>query len=167
MHSYCCACALLNKSNARDNSIAGAKVDYDGIIRGINCIDNDDHDSNNKSFQNQAQKTIANKDIRSSGMHEEGGEGIDLWAHERASLRKEAQTMESSQNVMAPSPSNTIASIEIQVQRTRYVLLEIDGFLMWQFFVHSEPIKDHIRLTIKSKMHYFLDMALKNFWNSV
>ena len=56
------------------------------------------------------------------------------------------------------------ANIGIQVLRPRYfLLLEIDGFLMWQWFGHSGPLKDHLGLTVRAKLHYFLRPGLKDF----
>ena len=38
---------------------------------------------------------------------------------------------------------------------------------MWQWFAHSKPLKDHLELTVKAKMHYFLkeflEFRLNNF----
>ena len=62
-------------------------------------------------------------------MPKEGGEGIELVAHERAPIEDEAQRAESLQNTMEPSSSNMIINMGIHVYRLRYFfLLEIDGF---------------------------------------
>ena len=34
---------------------------------------------------------------------------------------------------------------------------------MWQWFGHSRPLKDHLELTVKEKLHYFLRPGLKEF----
>ena len=81
-----------------------------------------------------------------------------------ASEKVQAEPAGSSQIACAPSSSDAIPGIGIQVRRTQYfLLLEIDGFLMWQFFGHVEPLKDSLGLTIQKKMHYFLRPGLKEF----
>ena len=70
----------------------------------------------------------------------------------------------SSQMACAPSSSDVIPGIGIQVRRTRYfLLLEIDGFLRWQWFGQSGPLRDSLGLTVQKKMHYFLRPGLKEF----
>ena len=62
---------------------------------------------------------------------------------------------------MGPSSTNVVANIGTQVLRPRYfLLLEIDRFLMWQWFGHSGPLKDHLGLTVRAKLHYFLRPGL-------
>ena len=81
-----------------------------------------------------------------------------------ASREVQAQPVGSSQIACAPSSSDAILGIEIQVRRTRYfLLLEIDGLLMWQFFGQVGPLRDSLGLTIQKKMHYFLRPGLKEF----
>ena len=47
---------------------------------------------------------------------------------------------------------------------TRYfLLLEIDGMLMWQFYGQIGPLRDSFGLMVQSKMHYFLRPGLKEF----
>ena len=95
---------------------------------------------------------------------DQGGEGTELVAYKRAPIDDEAQRAKLSQNPMGPSSTNEVANMGSQVYRPRYFLiLEIDGFLVWQWFGHSGPLKDHLRLTIKSKLHYFLRPGLKEF----
>ena len=109
-------------------------------------------------------KAIADRDRRSSGSHVEGGEGTSLVAHEGASVQDEVHREESSQDAKGPSSTNVVANIGTQVQRPRYfLLLEIDGFLMWQWFGQSGPLKDHLGLTVKAKLNYFLRPGLKEF----
>ena len=97
-------------------------------------------------------------------MHLEGKEGTELVVHEGAHVDDEAQKEESSQNAMGPSSTNVVANMGTQVLRPRYfLLLEIDGFLMWQWFSHRGPLKDHLRLTVRAKLHYFLRPGLKEF----
>ena len=65
---------------------------------------------------------------------------------------------------MRPSSTNVVANMGTQVLRPRYfLLLEIDGFLMWQWFGHIGPLKDHLILTIRAKFHYFHRPGLKEF----
>ena len=71
---------------------------------------------------------------------------------------------ELSQNAMGPSATNVVANIGTQVHRPQYFLfLEIDGFLMWQWFSRSKLLKYHLILTVKAKLHYFLRSRLKEF----
>ena len=34
---------------------------------------------------------------------------------------------------------------------------------MWQWFNHSGPLKDHLELIVRAKLHYFLRPCLKEF----
>ena len=78
-------------------------------------------------------KAIADCDKRSSGSHVEGVEGTALVVHEGAPIHDEVHREESSQDTTGPSSTNVVANIGTQVLRPRYfLLLEIDGFLMWQ-----------------------------------
>ena len=77
-------------------------------------------------------KAIADCDRRNSGSHVEGGEGTALVAHEGAPVHDEVHREESSQEATGPSSTNVVANIGTQVLRPQYfLLLEIDGFLMW------------------------------------
>ena len=81
-----------------------------------------------------------------------------------ASGEVQAETAGSSQMACAPSSSDAIPGIGIQVRRTRYfLLLEIDGFLRWQWFGQSGPLRDNLGLIVQKKMHYFLRPSLKEF----
>ena len=81
-----------------------------------------------------------------------------------ASKEMQAQPAGLSQIAYAPSSTDSIPGIGIQVRRTRYfLLLEIDGFLMWQFFGHVRHLRVSLGLTIQKKMHYFLRPGLKEF----
>ena len=81
-----------------------------------------------------------------------------------ASGEEKAQPAGSSQLASAPSSADTMTGVGIQVRRTRYFLLnEIDGLLMWQFFGRVGPLRDSLRLTIQREMHYFLRPGLKEF----
>ena len=110
------------------------------------------------------QKTIADRDSRSLGMHLEDGEGTKLVAHKGTLVDDEAQRTQSSQNAMGPSSTNVFANMGTQVLRPQYfLLLEIDGFIMWQWFGHYGPLKDHLGLMVRPKLHYFLRLGLKEF----
>ena len=81
-----------------------------------------------------------------------------------ASGEVQAESAGSSQIACAPSSSDAIPGIGFEVRRTRYfLLLEIDGFLMWQFFGHVGPLRDNLGLIVQKKMHYFLRPGLKEF----
>ena len=81
-----------------------------------------------------------------------------------ASGEEEAQLSGSSQLASTPSSADAMPSVEIQVWRTRYfLLLKIDGLLMWQFFGHVGPLRDSLGLTVQKEMHYFLRPGLKEF----
>ena len=78
--------------------------------------------------------------------------------------REEAQPAGSLQLAYAPSSSNVIPSVGIQVQKTQYFFLfKIDGLLMWQCYCHRGPLKENLRLMVKRRMHYFLRPSLKEF----
>ena len=81
-----------------------------------------------------------------------------------ASREEQAQPVGSSQIACAPFSSDAMPNMGIQVRRTRYfLLLEIDGLLMWQFFGQVGPLKDSLGLTVQRKMHYFIRPGLKEF----
>ena len=77
---------------------------------------------------------------------------------------EEAQLAGSSQLASAPSSVDAMPGVGIQVWRTRYfLLLKIDGLLMWQFFGQIGPLRDSLGLTVQREMHYFLRPSLKEF----
>ena len=81
-----------------------------------------------------------------------------------ASREEVAQPAGSSQLASVPSSTNAMPGKGIQVRRTRYfLLLEIDGLLMWQWFGQSGPLRDSCGLTVQREMHYFLRPGLKEF----
>ena len=66
-----------------------------------------------------------------------------------ASREVQAQPTGSSQIVCAPSSNDAISGMGIQVWRAQYFLLfEIDGLLMWQFFGQFGPLTDNLGLTV-------------------
>ena len=82
----------------------------------------------------------------------------------KASREEEAQPTGSAQLALTPSSSDAIPGVEIKIQRTQYfLLLEIDGLLMWQWYGQRGPLRDNLKLTVERKMHYFLRPSLKEF----
>ena len=109
-------------------------------------------------------KAIMDRHSRSSRMHLEGGEGTVLVAPNGAPIDDEVQKAKSSQNAIRPSSTNVVANMETQELRPQYfLLLEIDGFLIWQWFGHVGPLKDHLGLTVRVKLHYILRPGLKEY----
>ena len=94
-------------------------------------------------------KIVADRDVKSSGSQRKGEEGKDMGAPLMASREKQAQSTGLSQIASAPSSSNAMPGMGIQVQRTRYfLLLEIDGLLMWQFYGQVGPLRDSLGLMV-------------------
>ena len=134
------------------------------IIRDVHSTPADDLDSSDDGLREQVLKVVADRDVKTSTSQQEGEEGRDVGAPLTASGEVQAQPAGSSQIACAPSSSDAIPGIGIQVRRTRYfLLLEIDGFLMWQFFGHVGPLRDSLELAVQKKMHYFLRPGLKEF----
>ena len=124
----------------------------------------DDVDSSDNSLRERVLKVVADRDVRTSASQQKGEEGRNVGAPLTASGEVEAQPIGSSQIACAPSSSDAISGIGIQVRRIRYFLLfEIDGFLIWQFFGHVRLLRENFGLTIHKKMHYFLRPGLKEF----
>ena len=142
-----------------------------GAERGAGDIVHDDHfasvddvDSSDDSLRERVLKVVADRVVRTFASQQEGEEGMNMGAPLTASEEVQAEPAGSSQIACAPSSSDAIPGIGIQVRRTRYFLLfEIDGFLMWQFFGHVGPLRDSLGLTVQKKMHYFLRPGLKEF----
>ena len=140
----------------------GAEGGAGDIVRDDHSAPVDDVDSSDDSLREWVLKVVADRVVRTSASQEEGEEGRNVGAPLTASEEVQAEPVGSSQIVCAPSSSDAIPGI--QVRRTRYfLLLEIDGFLMWQFFGHVGPLKDSLGLTVQKKMHYFLRPGLKEF----
>ena len=73
--------------------------------------------------------------VEEGGRPEGGRPGQRHGAPVLASGEEVDQPAGSSQLASAPSSADAIASVGIQVRRTRYfLLLKIDGLLMWQWF---------------------------------
>ena len=127
----------------------GAEGGLGDIIRDVHSTPADDLDSGDESLRERVRKIVADRDVKTSTSQKEGEEGRDVGAPLAASEEVQAQSIGSSQIVCAPSSSDAIPSIGIQVQRTRYfLLLKIDGFLMWQWFGQSGPSRDSLGLTV-------------------
>ena len=76
-------------------------------------------------------KTIADMDVRSSGLQREGDKGKDVGVPVMASRKEEAQPTGSSQLASTPSSTDALLGVGIQVRRTQYfLLLEIDGLFV-------------------------------------
>ena len=74
---------------------------------------------------------VADRDVRSSRSQRKGEHGKDMGAPVSASREEEAQPAGSSQLAFAPSSTDAMPGVGIQVQRTQYfLLLEYDGLLM-------------------------------------
>ena len=127
----------------------GAEGGAGDIIRDVHFAPVDDMDSSDDSLREPVLKVVADKDVKTSALQQEGEEGRDVGAPLTASGEVQAQPTGSSQIACAPSSSDAILGIGIQVWRTRYLLLlEIDGFLMWQFFGHVGLSRDSLELTV-------------------
>ena len=142
----------------------GAKGGAGDIIRNVHFAPADDLDSSDHSLRERVLKVVADRDVKTSVSQQEGEEGRNVGAPLTASGEVHSQPVGSSQIACAPSSSDVIPGIRIHVRRTQYFLfLEIDGFLMWQWFGQSGPLRDSLRLTVQKKMHYFLRPGLKEF----
>ena len=142
----------------------GAKGGVIDIIRDVYSAPADDLDSSDDSLRERVLKVVADRDVKTSTSQQKGEEGRDVGVPLTASEEMQAQPAGSSQMACAPSSSDAIPGIGIQVRRTRYfLLLEIDGFLMWQWFGQSGLLRDSLALTVQKKMHYFLRPGLKEF----
>ena len=125
----------------------------------------EDLDSSDESLWERVLKIVADRDVRSSGSQREGVQGKDMRAPLSASGEEVAQPVGLSQLASTPLSANAMPGMGIQVRRTRYfLLLEIDGLLMWQWFGQSGPLRDSRGLTVQREMHYFLRPGLKEFF---
>ena len=85
----------------------------------------------------------------------------------KASGEEEAQPIGLSQLAFAPSSNDAILDVGIQVQHTRYLLLEIDGLIMWQWYGQRRPLRDNLGMTYRAKCITSLGLPLRKFWSSV
>ena len=142
----------------------GAEGCPEGLVQGAEFAADEDLDSSNKSLRKRVLKIVADRDVRSSRSQREGEQGKDMGALVSASGEEVAQPAGSSQLASAPSSADAMPGMGIQVWRTRYfLLLEIDGLLMWQWFGQSGPLRDSRGLIVQKEMHYFLRPGLKEF----
>ena len=127
----------------------GAEGGAGDINRDVHSAPADDLDSSDDSLWERVIKVVADRDVRTSASQQEGEEGRNVGAPLMASGEVQAEPAGSSQMACAPSSSDAIPGIGIQVRRTQYfLLLEIDGFLMWQWFGQSGPLRDSLGLTV-------------------
>ena len=123
------------------------------IIRDVHYVPANNLDSSDDSLRERVLKIVADMDVRTSASQHEGKEseeGRDVVAPITPSGEVQAQPAGSSQIACAPSSSDVIPGMGIQVCRTRYfLLLEIDGLLMWQFFGHVGPLRDSLGLIVQ------------------
>ena len=127
----------------------GAERCLERVIQGIDSPADDDDESNNDNLWERVLKVVADRDVGCLGSQREGKEGKDMGAPMKASGEEEVQLAGSSQLTSAPSSNDTISSVGIQVQRTCYfLLLEIDGLLMWQWYGQRGSLRDNIGLTV-------------------
>ena len=88
------------------------------INRDVHSAFADDVDSSDDSLRERVLKVVADRDVRTSTSQQEGEEGRNLGAPLTASGEVQAELAGSSQMACAPSSSDAIPSIGIQVQRT-------------------------------------------------
>ena len=142
----------------------GAEGGAGDIVRDDHSALVDDVESSDDSLRERVLKVIADRVVRTSASQQEGEEGRNVGAPLIASEEVQAEPAGSLQIACAPSSSDVIPGIGVQVRRTQYfLLLEIDGFFMWQFFGHVGPLRNSLELTVQKKMHYFLSTGLKEF----
>ena len=134
------------------------------LVQGPESAAHEDVDSSDESLRERVLKIVANRGILSSGSQREGEQSNDMGAPVLASGEEVAQLAGSSQLASAPSSADAMSGVGIQVRRTRYFLLiEIHGLLMWQWFGQSGPLRDSRGLTVQREMHYFLRPGFKEF----
>ena len=136
-----------------------------GLVQGGESAADEDLDSSDESLRERVLKIVANRDVRSSRSQREGEQGKDMGPPMSAFGEEVAQPAGSSQLASAPSSADAMPGVGIQVRRTRYfLLLKINGLLMWQWLGQSGPLRDSRGLTIQKEMHYFLRPSLKEFF---
>ena len=147
----------------------GAEGCPQGLVQGGESATDEDLDSSDESLRERVLKIIADRGILRSGSkrggdQREGDQGKDMGAPVLASGEEVDQPAGPSQLASAPSSVDAMAGMGIQVRRTQYfLLLEIDGLLMWQWFGQSGPLRDSRGLIVQREMHYFLRPGLKEF----
>ena len=142
----------------------GAAGGVGDIIRDDHSAPVDDVDSSDDSLPEWVLKVVADRVVKTSASQQEGEEGWNVGAPLTVSGEVQAEPAGSSQIACAPSSTDAIPGIGVQVLRTRhFLLLEIDGFLMWQWFGQSGPLRDSLNLIVRPKMNYFLRPGLKEF----
>ena len=94
----------------------GAEGYLEGVIQGVDTPADDDHGSSDENLRERMLKVIADRDVRSSRLQRERKAGKDMGAPVKAFEDKKAQSARLLQLALAPSSSNAIPSMEIQVQ---------------------------------------------------
>ena len=109
----------------------GAAGGAGDIIRDDHSAPVDDVDSSDDSLRERVLKVVADRVVKTSASQQEGEEGRNVEAPLTTSKEVQAEPVGSSQIACAPSSTDAIPGIGVQVRRTQYfLLLEIDGFLM-------------------------------------
>ena len=91
----------------------GAEGGLGDVIQEVHSVAADDLDSSNDSLWEQVLKIVADRDVRSSRLQQEGKEGRDMGAPLTASGEEQAQPTRSSQIACAPSSSDTMPGMGI------------------------------------------------------
>ena len=148
---------------------SGAEGCPQGLVQGPESAAHEDVDSSDESLREHVLKIFADRGVLSSGSQREGDQregeqSNDMGAPVLASGEEVVQPTRSSQLASAPSSADAMPGVGIQVRRIQhFLLLEIDGLLMWQWFGQSGPLRDSHGLTVQREMHYFLRPGLKEF----
>ena len=96
----------------------GAEGGAGDIIRDVHSAPANDVDSSDDSLRERVLKVVADRDIRTSALQQEGEEGRNVGVPLTASGEVQVEPAGSSQMACAPSSSDAIPSIGIQVRRT-------------------------------------------------
>ena len=96
----------------------GAEGGAGDINRDVHSAPADDLDSSNNSLRERVLKVVADRDVRTSASQQEGEEGRNVGMPLTASGEVQAEPVGSSQMACAPSSSDAIPGIGIQVRRT-------------------------------------------------
>ena len=89
------------------------------VIQDVHSVVADDLESSDDSLRERVLKIVVDRDVKSSGSQQEGEEGRDVGAALTASGKEQVQPASSSQIACAPSFSDAILGMGIQVWRTQ------------------------------------------------
>ena len=118
----------------------GAEGCPQGLVQGGEFAADENLDTSDESLRERVLKIVADRGVLRSGSkrggnQREGDQGKDMEAPVLASRKEVDQPAGSSQLASTPSSADAMAGVGIQVRTTRYfLLLKIDGLLMWQWF---------------------------------